>query len=138
MPDILLFLPFSAPFFPSFVESFQRKSNILPWYWQWPYRTLVFCTFRALLLHYNLTKNIQRLEAKLNQIIDRLDVIVYKTRCFRDDNHTAIQRTIDQNNRMLNQLERTAYNTHEASRYAQLAANYSKANAYFALAEYLK
>ena len=56
----------------------------------------------------------------------------------RDENRANIERTISQNNRMLKQLESVSYNTQEAAQYARLAADYSRANAYFAQSEVWK
>ena len=90
------------------------------------------------LVHEHMENGIQRLEARLGQVLAQLDNIVYETRCIQSDNRANIQRTIDQNNHMLNQLQRISHHSQEAARYAELASNYSKANAYFALADYLK
>ncbi|MCD8117125.1 MAG: hypothetical protein LUE21_08465 [Oscillospiraceae bacterium] len=86
------------------------------------------------LIHEHMENGIQRLEAKLDSIIVRLEDIVYETRCLRRNS----ERTIEQNNNMLTSLQQTERNTMEAAQYAQLSANYSRANAYFSLATYLK
>lgn len=77
---------------------------------------------------------IRRLEAKLDSIISNLETMVYETRCIRQNS----ERMIAQNSGMLESLQRTESNTLQAAQYAQLSANYSKANAYFSLATYLK
>ena len=90
------------------------------------------------LIHEHMEDGIQRLEVKLDQVLDRLDDVVYETRCLRSDNKAGIQRTIEQNNQMLKQLQEVSRNSQEAAQYAELASNYSKANAYFSLANYFK
>ena len=55
----------------------------------------------------------------------------------REDNRRQVERTISQNNQMIQKLEAIENNSYEASQYAKLASNYSKANAYFSLAKYL-
>ena len=77
---------------------------------------------------------IRRLEAKLSSIISRLETMVYETRCIRQNS----ERMMAQNNHMLESLQRTESNTLQAAQYAELSANYSRANAYFSLATYLK
>ncbi|MCD7844850.1 MAG: DUF2157 domain-containing protein [Oscillospiraceae bacterium] len=86
------------------------------------------------LIHEHMENGIRRLEEKLDSIIVRLEDVVYETRCVRQNS----QRSIDQNNQMLDSLRRAEQNTFQASQYAQLSANYSRANAYFSLANYLK
>jgi hypothetical protein len=95
-------------------------------------------TLEDTLIHEHMENGIQRLEAKLDIVIDRMGDMLYETRCMRAENRRNIQTTIDQNNRMLESLQESNQNTADAAQYARLAANYSKANAYFSLANYLK
>lgn len=81
-----------------------------------------------------LEDGIRRLEAKLDTVISRIETVIYETRCIRQNS----ERMIAQNSGMLESLQRTESNTLQAAQYAQLSANYSKANAYFGLATYLK
>ena len=90
------------------------------------------------LIHEHMENGIKRLETKLNQIVDRLDDIVYETRCIRDENRANVERVISENSQMLSELQEISSNTQDAAQYAELAANYSKANAYFSLANYFR
>lgn len=95
-------------------------------------------SFEETLIHEHMENGIQRLESRLDEIIYRIEDVVYETRCMRAENRQAVERIISQNNRMLNQLQQIESNTHNAALYAELASDYSKANAYFNLASYLK
>ena len=77
---------------------------------------------------------IRRLEANLDSIISNLETMVYETRCIRQNS----ERMIAQNSGMPESLQRTGSNALLATQYAELSANYSKANVYFSLATYLK
>lgn len=90
------------------------------------------------LIHEHMENGIQRLESKLNVIIYRIENVVYETRCMRQENRQALERIIAQNSDMLGQLQRIEVNAENAATYAELASNYSKANAYFSAADYLK
>ena len=95
-------------------------------------------SFEDTLMHEHMENGIQRLEARLNSIIGGLDDLIYETRCIREDNRFAVERVIAQNNHMLDVLKSAANSAQEAAQYAELSSNYSKANAYFSLANYLK
>ena len=95
-------------------------------------------TFEETLIHEHMENGIQRLESKLNDIIYRLEDVVYETRCMRAENQQAMERVISQNNAMLDHLQQIEANTENAAAYAELSSNYSKANAYFSAAKYLR
>ena len=90
------------------------------------------------LVHEHMENGIQRIQSRLNQMMRRLDDVIYETRCIRDDNRANIEQVITKNNQMLKELQSAAISTQDAAQYAELAANYSKANAYFSLANYFK
>lgn len=90
------------------------------------------------LLHEKLENGIQRLEGRLNAILDYLDDVLYETRCIRAENQAAVEQLISQNSQMLKKMEKAAQSTADAAEYARLASNYAHANAYFSLATYLK
>ena len=94
-------------------------------------------SFEDTLMHEHMENGIQRLEARLDQVIGGLDRIVYETRCLREENRAAVERVIAQNNHMLDVLKDSAASSKEAAEYAELTSNYAKANAYFSLANYL-
>ena len=93
-------------------------------------------TLEATLFQTKMEEGIQRIEAKLDKIIDRLDRLIYETRCLRMENREAVQKQIDANNSMLNNLKRIESNTADAAAYGELAAHYAAANAYFSMADY--
>lgn len=90
------------------------------------------------LIHEHMENGIQRLEAKIDQVINRLDDLIYETRCANSENKLMVENQISQNEKMLCQLQSIASNSQDAAFYSQLASNYSEANAYFSLANYLK
>lgn len=91
-------------------------------------------SLRDALLHEHLENGIQRILEKLDTIIAQNRVLIFQNRIAEAKSQTLI----DQNAKMLSLLEQTEENTSEAKQYAELAANYSKANAYFTLADYLE
>ena len=95
-------------------------------------------TLEETLLHEHMEDGIQRLERKLNTIMDQLDNIIYETRCLRSEFKSSIQKTIEQNNEMLASLKQTESNTRHAAEYAELAANYGRVNTFFAVADYFR
>ena len=95
-------------------------------------------SYTDMLLNVKLEEGIQRLEQRLDVIISEVSDLIYETRCMRKDNEYMINQIIKQNNEMLQSLQRSESNSVEAAQYAQLAVNYSAANAYFSLATYLK
>ena len=94
-------------------------------------------SFQMALISNQIEEGIRRIEAKLDVITDLIREELYQTRLMREENRRQVQQTIDQNNRMLKQLQSIESNTYEAAQYAELSANYNKANAYFSLARYL-
>ena len=95
-------------------------------------------TLTAALFSQQIDNGISRIEAKLGEIVDRLETQIYETRCLRDEAHRYNQQQIEQHTQMLDSLRQTEQNTQRAAQYAELGANYSKANAFFSLATYLK
>ena len=90
------------------------------------------------LIHEHMENGIQRLEAKLDQVIYSLDDLIYESRCMQNENRAMIQKQIKQNESMLSELKSISSSAQDAAFYSQLASNYSEANAYFSLANYLK
>ena len=91
-------------------------------------------TLRDTLIQTKIEDGIRRIEGRLDQIVGHLEDIIYETRCVGKN----VQSLICQNNSMLRHLQESSRNTAEAAQYAELASNYSKASAYFGLANYLK
>lgn len=94
-------------------------------------------SFQMALISNQIESGIQRIEQKLNTIIELIHGNIIETRLLREENRQRVEATIAQNNQMIRQLENIERDSYEASQYAELASNYSKANAYFSLARYL-
>ncbi len=95
-------------------------------------------TLTAALFSRQIDDGISRIEAKLGEIVDKLEEQIYETRCLRDEAHRSNQQMIERNTQMLDSLRQTERNTERAAQYAELGAHYSEANAFFSLATYLK
>ena len=95
-------------------------------------------TLEETLYHEHMESGIQRLEDKLDIIAEQVEMVLYETRCMRQENKASVERIINQNSGMLNHLKNIERNSADAALYAELSANYSKANAYFSVANYLK
>lgn len=90
------------------------------------------------LIHEHMESGIQRLETKLDQVINRISDVIYETRCMRSENKSMVERQVLHDKKMLRELQAIASNSQDAAFYSQLASNYSEANAYLSLANYLK
>lgn len=77
---------------------------------------------------------VRRIEDKIDAVLYEVQNNMRQTRLLDE----KLQYQIEQNNTMIETLERTESNSSVAAQYAQLSACYNKANAYFALANYLK
>lgn len=95
-------------------------------------------TFENAKIHWRIENGIEQILAKLDVLIDEVREQIYETRCLRNENRLRVENQIDQNNKMLRHLQSISINSQETAYYSQLASNYSKANAYFSLASYLK
>lgn len=117
---------------------FRRLSSIC---YVYDYMSTSQATLESALFSQHMEEGIQRIESKLDNVVSRLENLIYETRCLQGSMDWMIEQNkqmIEKNNQMLESLERNESNTLEAARYAELSANYSKANAYFGLATYLK
>ena len=95
-------------------------------------------TLTSALFSQQIDNGIKRIEAKLGEIVDKLEEQIYETRCLRDEAHRNNQQMIERNTQMLDSLRQTEQNTQRVAQYAELSAYYSKANAFFSMATYLK
>ena len=82
-------------------------------------------TLESTLMHAHIEEGIQRIEKKMDQIIDKIEESIRETRLLNERTSSIIS----QNQSMLASLERTERNTSIAAEYSQLSANYNKANA---------
>ena len=95
-------------------------------------------SFQMALLSNQIEDGIRRIEAKLDEIIKRLDMVIYQQRVIRDENRQSVQRQVNQNNRMLDSLQRMENNQQNIEEYSRLSANYNRAQAFISMAYYLK
>ena len=116
----------------------QYRNNLAAVQYIYEFMSSTQANYSDMLINAKLEEGIQRLESKLGQIMSKLSELVYETRCMKNDMNNGLSQVINQNKQMLLSLERTEKNTYDAALYAELSANYSKANAYFSLANYLK
>lgn len=96
-------------------------------------------TFEDTLMHEHMENGIQRLESKMDQIIDRLEDVLYETRMLRGDVQELARqndRIIQQNQNMICHLQEIQTNSKDAAMYAELGLNYSKVNTFFSGANY--
>ena len=85
-------------------------------------------------VHEHMENGIQRIISKLDYIIEQNEQIIFSNRILESQNESIKQ----QNCNMLSSLENIENNSVLCAQYAELAANYTKANAYFSLASYLQ
>ena len=95
-------------------------------------------SFQMALISNQIEDGIQRIEAKLDIIIDRLDTIIWNQKVMREENRRYINQQIDQNNRMLSSLKQIERNQQSIEDYSRLSAYYNEAQAFFGMATYLK
>lgn len=94
-------------------------------------------SYEQICLHTKMEDGIRRIESGLAEIINSVERLIYETRLLREEQNQNAQMIMEQNNKMLRNLQQTEKNSELTSQYAQLAANYAEANAYFSLATYL-
>ena len=76
----------------------------------------------------------QRILDKLDYIINQNQKLIFQSRVAEANTKTIIE----QNKKMLYSLKQIESDTSTSLAYAEIALNYSKANAYFGMANYLK
>lgn len=95
-------------------------------------------SYEQICLQMKMEDGIRRVESKLNEIVNKVEDLIFETRCAQAQQNEIANSLIEKNNKMLKTLQRTEQNTALTAQYAQLASNYAEANAYFSLATYLK
>lgn len=95
-------------------------------------------TLESTLIHEHMENGIQRIEAKLDEIIYQLQDLVYETRCIRQENQKLHNQMAEQNRKMLKSLKQTEANTLEAAQYSQLISNDMRTVAFFETVNYLE
>ena len=91
-------------------------------------------SFTDTLIHEHMENGIQRIEAKLDSIVMQNEQIILHNRHQEALNSQMTEKT----DNMIRTLQQTERNTMLAAQYAELSAVYSRANAYFGYANYLK
>lgn len=81
---------------------------------------------------------IRRIEARLDEIINQLNVVISQQRVMNDKNMQFINAQIAQNNTMINRLKNMETSQRNIEEYTRLSANYNAAQAFFSMAYYLK
>lgn len=76
----------------------------------------------------------RRMEARLDRLISMTEENIRQNRVLE----SLVSSSVEQNKAMISSLQNTERNTSIAAQYAQLSSNYSKASAYFSLANYLR
>lgn len=112
----------------------QYRKNLSAIIWMYDWMSSSQETLSSTLLNAHIEDGIQRIERKLDDLTRKVEDQIQQTRLIESKASTIIS----QNENMLNHLQQTERNTELTAQYAQLASNYSKANAYFSLATYLK
>lgn len=95
-------------------------------------------SYEQICLQMKMEDGIRRVESKLNEIVNKVEDLIFETRCAQAQQNEIANSLIEKNNKMLKTLQNTEQNTALTAQYAQLASNYAEANTYFSLATYLK
>ena len=95
-------------------------------------------SYQMALLSNHIEDGIRRIEAKLDEIIYRLDDIIWQQKVIRDENRNSINRQIDQNNQMIARLKKMENSQRNIEEYSRLSANYNEAQTLISMADYLK
>ena len=95
-------------------------------------------SYEQICLQMKMEEGIRRVESKLNEIVNKVEDLIFVTRCAQAQQYEIVNSLVEKNNKMLKTLQRTEQNTALSAQYAQLASNYAEANAYFSMATYLK
>lgn len=107
--------------------------NIESIYYIYDYMSSSQASLEDTLMHEHMENGIQRILAKLDDLIATNRQIIFQNRILEASN----QKMISQNEKMITSLRNSESNTALAAQYAGIAAGYSAANAYFSAANYL-
>lgn len=108
--------------------------NLASIYYIYDYMSSSQESLKDTLIHEHMENGIQRILERLDFIVNQNESIIFQNRIKEADD----KRIIGQNEQMLKTLKQTAVNTNIAAQYAEISANYSRANAYFSFANYLR
>lgn len=108
--------------------------NLASIYYIYDYMSSSQESLKDTLIHEHMENGIQRILQKLDYIIEQNQEVIFQTRILEAEN----KKIIEQNEGMLRSLRQIEINTAEAAQYAEISANYSKTNAFFNYANYLR
>lgn len=115
--------------------------NLSSIYYIYDYMSTSQATLEETFMHERMENGFQRIEKKLDIIIEQNEEIIFTSR--RIEANTA--KTVEQTKEMLGTLQkslesqlRTEQNVLEAAQYAAISATYSRTTAFYAEADYLK
>ena len=95
-------------------------------------------SFRDALFSQQMEEGIRRIESKLDEIIDSIQMIILQQRVIYDSNRDDINRIQDQNNKMIDSLKKIENDQKNIQEYTRLSANYNRAQAFISMARYLR
>lgn len=108
--------------------------NLASIYYIYDYMSSSQENLKDTLIHEHMENGIQRILQKLDYIIEQNQEVIFQNRILEAEN----KKIIEQNEGMLKVLRQTEINTAVAAQYAEISANYSKTNAFFNYANYLR
>lgn len=108
--------------------------NLASLYYIYDYMSSSQESLKDTLIHEHMENGIQRILQKLDYIIEQNQEIIFQNRIAEATN----RKIIEQNEMMLKSLKQTEINTAAAAQYAEISVNYSKVNAFFNYANYLR
>lgn len=114
--------------------------NLSSVYYIYEYMSTSQSSLEETLIHERMENGIQRIEKKLDIIIEQNDDIIFKARQIEANTSRTVEQTTEMLNNLQKSLEsqqRTEQNTLEAAQYASICATYSKTTAFFSVANYL-
>lgn len=107
-------------------------------YYMYEYLSSAKISYKDLLYHAHMEDGIRRIENKLDQVTSAIYENIYETRCMREETKQRVNQIIDSNMNMLNRLKSIEQDASTIADYQKITSDYTKANAFFSLANYFK
>lgn len=114
--------------------------NLASVYYIYDYMTTSQASLEETFIHEHMENGFQRIEKKLDVIIEQNEDIIFTARQIEVNTNKAVEQTTEMLYNLQKSLEsqqRTEQNALEAAQYASIAATYSKTTAFFSAANYL-
>ena len=114
--------------------------NLLSVYYIYEYMSASQASLEETFMHEHMENGFQRIEKKLDTIIEQNEEIIFATRQIEANTSRTVGQTTEMLKNLQKSLEsqqRTEQNTLEAAQYASICATYSKTTAFFSTANYL-